>query len=382
MATENIDNSKTIALYLPSIDMGGAERQVLELAKGLDKSRWKVLILTNSINSRLLAEVSNLSDVKIILIDKSNKLVYPLRLLRTLYREKPHIVCAYLLSAQIYSLLVRAFLPKTRFIFSIRDARDYSEFFGFKGIYYRWITEKSAFLIDFYIFNSFAGREKRKCLPDEKVKVIPNGIDTNRFSPNPSSVATLRREAGVGENCLVVGIVSNFSMYKGYDTFIKAAKNVATQMPGVHFIAIGNHDTPLGAQMRGLVNELGLNEVFHFFGSRNDVPQLLPGMDILCSSSVTEGFSNSICEGMSCGVPCIVTDVGDSAVIVGDAGIVVPPSAPDTLAASIIKLLQMPTKERRRLGESARTRIVELFGIPRMVTATEKVYEQLLSSDN
>jgi len=381
MLTDKI-NKKTVVLYLPSLDIGGAERQVLELTKGLDKSRWNVLILTNFINTVLFSEISNVDGIKFILLEKNNKLVYPFRLLSTLYREKPHIVCSYLLSAQMYTLLVRIFLPRTKFIFCIRDALDYSVYLGAKGKYFRWLIEKSIKLVDHYIFNSVAGRKERSCFPDEKVRVIPNGIDTNKYYPDTSRRYSLRQEAGIGENAPVVGIVSNFSMYKGYETFIMAARNVVEQMPDVHFIAIGNYGTPLGGEMRSLVNELGLSAVFHFLGPRTDVPKLLPGMDILCSSSVTEGFSNSICEGMSSGIPCVVTDVGDSALIVGNTGIVVPVGNPGLLANGILKLLNLSPAERKGLGIESRKRIEENFSVSRMVAETEKVFESLLKWKN
>jgi len=105
-------------------------------------------------------------------------------------------------------------------------------------------------------------------------------------------------------------------------------------------------------------------------------------MDILCSSSVTEGFSNSICEGMSSGIPCVVTDVGDSALIVGNTGIVVPVGNPGLLANGILKLLNLSPAERKGLGIESRKRIEENFSVSRMVAETEKVFESLLKWKN
>jgi glycosyltransferase involved in cell wall biosynthesis len=372
---------RTVALFIPSLEIGGAERQLLELAKGLDKERWNVLVLTSSLNADFAAEAGDVAGLRILLLDRTPKVLFPFRLLAALKREKPCLLTSYLLSAQAYTLLIRPFLPRTRIVFSVRDAADYGAYHGARGRWFRMLVERSGAWVDAYIFNSAAGRKVRNRLPADKAHVIPNGIDTNAFRPDPAAGAFVRREAGIVDMAApVVGIVANFSPYKGYDTFIRAARIVADRMPAVRFVAIGNFDTPLGSAMRRLVHELELSGSFHFLGSRPDVRRLLPGFDVVCSSSVTEGFSNSICEGMASAVPCVVTDVGDSAAIAGDTGIVVPTGEHGQFAAGILALLELSPEERRLKGDAARLRIVEQFSIPRMVTATEELYEHLLSA--
>lgn len=283
-----------VALFIPALDIGGAERQILELAKGLDKARWDVLILTNYINPFVRTDLFGL---KIVIINKGCKLLYPLQLLATLYREKPSILCVYLVSAQAYALIVRIFVPGIKLVFSIRDAIDYSIYHGRRGRLIRLLLEKSTSFVHRYIFNSVAGRREKSFFPDGKSRVIPNGIDTHHFAPDQFARSYLAREANIDINGQFVGIVANFSIYKGYDVLIHAARKVVSLVPDVHFIAIGNHETALGREMKRLVNELHLASAFHFLGVRTDVNKLLPGIDVICSSSVTEGFSNAICEG-------------------------------------------------------------------------------------
>jgi len=379
---DNLNESarRTVALFIPALEMGGAERQLIELAKGIDKTKWNVLILTNFVNPTLSDELTNREGIRIVLLKREHKFLYPFRLLGTLYREKPCILNAYLLGAQAYALFIRPFAPGVKLVFSIRDAIDYStSHIGWER-FFRLLLEKSTPLVDYYLFNSMAGRREKSFLPDSKTQVIPNGIDTFRFSPDHAARSLLEKEAGIGAGAPLVGIVGNVSRYKGYDTLIRAARNVVDTIPETRFIAIGNIDTDLGREMAALVRDLGLAASFRFLGARRDVHRLLPGFDLLCSSSVTEGFSNAICEGMACGLPCVVTDVGDSAIIVGDTGIVVPPSDPDALATGIIRLLRTTPEDRLMMGDSARARIVEQFSIPRMVAATEKVFEQLVTT--
>ncbi len=371
-------NKRTVALFIPTLGMGGAERQVLELAKGIDKNRWNVLILTNSVHPSHEAEVACRLGIRIVFLNKKHKLLYPFKLLSILIREKPSILVAYLISAQAYALSIRFFVPKIKFIFSVRDALDYSLYHGRIGSFFGLLLDRGAALVDCYIFNSVAGRNIKGYLPISKTKVIPNGIDTHRYAPDNASRTYLMHELAITLNGPFVGIIGNVSVYKGYDTLIHSARKVLDLIPEVHFVAIGNHDSTLGQEMERLVGELKLSSVFHFLGSRSDVHKLAPAFDVLCSSSVTEGFANAICEGMACGVPCVVTNVGDSAAIVGETGVVVPVSDPDALAAGIVKLLLLSEEDRRRLGGAARMRIVELFSTSRMVEATEQIFEQLL----
>jgi glycosyltransferase involved in cell wall biosynthesis len=113
-------------------------------------------------------------------------------------------------------------------------------------------------------------------------------------------------------------------------------------------------------------------------GIRKDVESILPALDIGCLSSITEGFPNSICEFMASGVPCVVTDVGDAALIVGDAGIVVAKSDPVVLGKGLISLLKLTLSERVVLGQRARARIIEEYNLSRMVGTIEKLLESLL----
>src|SRR5207244_9405402 len=117
---------------------------------------------------------------------------------------------------------------------------------------------------------------------------------------------------------------------------------------------------------------------FHFLGARDDVERIVPGFDLYCSSSATEGFPNAVAEAMACGVPCVVTDVGDAAYLIGATGIAVPPRDAEALGDAIICGMAWSETERRRRGAAARARIGDHFSIDRMVAAHETLYRALL----
>jgi len=104
---------------------------------------------------------------------------------------------------------------------------------------------------------------------------------------------------------------------------------------------------------------------------------VMSAFDVLCSSSVAEGFSNVVGEAMACGTPCVVTDVGDSARVVAECGTVVPPSAPRALSDALLSLLALEPEQRRLLGTQGRKRVADHFSVPRLVARTVAVLESV-----
>lgn len=207
-----------------------------------------------------------------------------------------------------------------------------------------------------------------------RMHVIHNGFDVELFKPRPDARGDLRRLLGVAEATPIVGIVGRYHEVKDYDNFIGAAARVHRQMPGCRFVMIGHE---LDANNRALQESLeaaGVRPAFHLLGPRDDVQALVPGFDVFCLSSRSEGFPTVIGEAMASGVPCVATDVGDTAVLIGDAGLVVPPRDSHALAEGLLALLSKSDDERRNLGESARRRILSVYSIESTWQKYESVY--------
>ncbi len=211
----------------------------------------------------------------------------------------------------------------------------------------------------------------------EKMVVIPNGFDLDAFRPDPAARSAVRRELGLDGDAPLVGLVARFHPQKDHRTFVRAAALIRSRMSGVHFLLAGEGVTRGNEALAGWLGEEGLEGACHLLGRRDDVPRLLAALDVAVSSSVGEGFPNAVGEAMACGVPCVVTDVGDSARIVGETGRVVPPGEPEALARACLDLLAAGTGVRERLGMAARRRIEEHFGLPAVVARYERLYEEL-----
>lgn len=371
-----------IAVFLPDLCLGGAERQAVQLAVRLHRERFDCSVIVVRRRGELLPSLEGL---RVICLNKYSRIFRLCRLIYVLRSLRIDILQSSLLSTNVYALLARLGAPRVKVVIGIRDsiAERTWAFSSRRARLKTWllceVMKRLASLASLHVSNSQAGARIAAKKVRSSVLVVPNGIDTDRFRLEEFSLGLLRQHIGVADNTPVVGTLANCSIYKDYATFLRAAKLVLKEVPNAHFVSIGENRTSEGNSAKELVRELGLESAVHFLGLRNDVEKFLPGLNVFCSSSLTEGFSNSICEAMSCGVPAVVTDVGDSALIVGDTGIVVPPADPEQLAAGITRLLGITPAERQKCQVAARQRIVRNFGINEMVAKYETIYHTLLN---
>lgn len=205
---------------------------------------------------------------------------------------------------------------------------------------------------------------------------IPNGFDTDIFCPDESARSGLRHELGLGEDVPVVGMIARFDPMKGHSNFLAAVALLAEQYADVHFVLVGRGVDGENPLFQRAAKSALLVERMHLLGERQDIPALTAGLDVAVTPSVSEGFANAIGEAMSCGIPCVVTDVGDSAKVLGDCGRVVPPGDSVALAQAISELLRM-LETRRGLGLRARQRVIDEFSIAAIAARYEALYESL-----
>jgi glycosyltransferase involved in cell wall biosynthesis len=212
----------------------------------------------------------------------------------------------------------------------------------------------------------------------EKIVVIPNGFDVAAFKPDPAARRAVRRELGLPDGVPLIGLVARFDPYKDHHNFIQAAGHLRARWPEAHFLLCGLDVNWENRRLVSWINAARNRDRFHLLGLRRDIPRLTAALDIATVSSFSEAFPNVIGEAMACGVPCAVTDVGDSAMIVGDTGRVVPARDPSALAKAWSELLEAGLETRSQLGTAARRRIEEHFSLPAIVDRFEALYKELL----
>lgn len=210
-----------------------------------------------------------------------------------------------------------------------------------------------------------------------KMQVINNGFELKSLSATSEQRNLIRQLCGVKDQQLVIGMVGRFHPIKDHLNFIKAAHLVCQQFGNVHFILVGKGCDNHNIQLLNWLTQYDLVDKFSLLSQRNDVAACLSAMDIFCSSSLLEGFPNAVGEAMAMERPCVVTQAGDSALLVGDYGIVVPVQDAKALADGLIKMLNKPKEQRLLMAKQGKQRIIEHFALSQTVTLYEKLYYSL-----
>jgi glycosyltransferase involved in cell wall biosynthesis len=209
-------------------------------------------------------------------------------------------------------------------------------------------------------------------VPPERLRVIINGIDVQRFRPGPRSRA-LRSALGLSPTDVVIGHVARFAPVKNHVMLVNAFSALLRARPNAFLALVG--DGQLRGDIEARVDALGIRNRVAFLGLRTDLPDVYRDLDVLVLPSFSEATSMSILEGMASGLPVVATAVGGTPEILGhgDAGVLVPTDDAPALAAALERLVDLPA-ERSRLGSLARARAEANYSEERMLDAYEAAY--------
>ena len=218
----------------------------------------------------------------------------------------------------------------------------------------------------------------------EKFVFIPNGYDLTRFSCDVDSRQRLRIEWGVTEAELLIGLVARWDSQKDHPNLLRALAAIPPEFR-VRCVLVGNRMDESNRDLLNLASDLGVRRRIILAGSRSDIPAVMNAVDLHVLPSQSEAFPNVVAEAMACGTPCVVTDVGDSRLLVEDTGWVVPPNNPKELAKAIVEALTaIKHSGRDSIGRRCRARIEQNFSLDRMARAYDALWArvQLLDDEN
>ncbi len=233
------------------------------------------------------------------------------------------------------------------------------------------------------IYNTRIGAEQHEAFGYCSTQrcVIPTGFDYLQFRPDADARRQVRAELGLSEDAVLVGLIARYHPMKDHAGFLKAASLVVQSHPEVFFLLSGMRVNPNEPAFQDLLRKHNLENRVLLLGERKDMPQITAALDIACSASAWgEGFSNAVGEAMACGVPCVVTDVGDSAYLVSDTGLAVPPRQPEAFAKALSQLVAGGPSCRQQLGQAARQRIETEFSLASVAGRYEEIYRNTLQS--
>ena len=211
-----------------------------------------------------------------------------------------------------------------------------------------------------------------------RMVVIPNGFDFSNLTATAAQRKALREACGFSDDELVIGCLGRFHHAKGQDNFVKAAAIVAQSHPKIRFMMVGKDCDANNAKLMGWIHEHNLQDLFVLLGERHDVPICLAAMDVFCMPSHTEGFPNGLGEAMTMGLPCVATDVGDTAVLAGDTVSLVPAGNAQALAQALLTVLALSPEQRYQMGLNAKTRVIAEFSIEKACERFNTVYHDIV----
>ncbi len=225
-----------------------------------------------------------------------------------------------------------------------------------------------------------AQRHADKGYARERMVVIANGYDLSRYAPDGEARVRMRAQWDLPQDVPAIGCVARWDPLKDHANLLRAVAALVRdgRDAGLRCVLIGRGMDPANAELAALIDRLGLRDRLVLAGPSDDVPAAMNGLDLHVLSSCAEGFPNVVAEAMACGVYCVVTDVGDAAYIVGDAGVVVPPEQSEALARGIeTALREVASRGRERAGEAGRARVLENFDLARMVQSYIAVWRRI-----
>lgn len=371
------------------LNVGGPAQHAILLTSSLRSRSFDCQLVTGVVEppeGDMIALARQL-DVTPVVIPTLRNRISPLgdflslvRLIRLFLRERPDIVHLHLFKARILGGIA-ARLLRVPIVVETFHGTLFSEYYRpgmsrllvrVERIFARWMDAVVA-------VSRGIGAElvRLKVAPNDKIYVIPLGLDLEKFRDHGRARGTLRRELGLAGDVQLVGSVARLVPIKGLNFFVEAAARVTRLIPWAHFVIVG--DGPERAELERQVHAHDLGGKVRFLGWRSDLARIYPDLDIVVLSSLNEGTPVSVLEAMAAGRPVVATSVGGvpDVVVDGRTGVLVPPRDVEALAEAITALLKDP-ESRQRLGEAAQAAVMPAFSISRLAGDMEALYRRLI----
>jgi glycosyltransferase involved in cell wall biosynthesis len=401
-----------ILLLIPTLDVGGAEMDLVRTLPRLDRARFEVVVCA-FLGRGMLA--SQLIDAGIQVVGpyagrghRSPRLdaaarssaravfgILPRLLVRSvrtglgylglavligwkIRRDGFDVVHAILPSSYLMGVLANPLVGRRPLVMSRLSLNWYQQKFPVFGRIERGILHK---MVDLAIGNSQSILQDLRAegVPERKLLLVHNGIDATAFANRMIDRRQARERLEISRSALVLSAVGNLFPYKGHADLLQALRLLRDRLPPDWVLLVVGLDADGHlAELDRLVARLQLSRHVRFLGQCQDIPAILSAADIHVSASHTEGFPNNILEAMSAGLPVVATAVGGvpEQIVDGVTGLLVPAQSPADLAEALGALVANPERC-RGMGQAARERVKRHFPIERSVAALEQVYDGL-----
>lgn len=373
-----------VALFISSLHTGGTQRQITLTATGMAQRGVGVHLLSIYPGGEFWQQASTQPNIRFVALFETRPVTRvmralgllwaPVRLRHFLSMAQPDVLYSMLDLSNLIARLATFGKQVPLLVWGIRASvlqPDYRAAIPY------WLCKQLSGTVPLHIANSQKGLAAYK---QDRFQicagaVVHNGIDTDQFKFDASGRQALRRQWGVDEEAIVITLVGRFDQRKGHGVFLRMAARLNRSDARLRFVCVGPGTRSVKSQLADLAAAIGLGNTLLMLEDTRDMSNIYSASDIVVSASTGEGFPNVIGEAMACGRACVVTDVGDSAILVGDCGVVVEPDDEHALADAVSNAI---TKQ-EAMGQCGRIRIQTQFSVDIVVSNTLEVLNAALA---
>jgi glycosyltransferase involved in cell wall biosynthesis len=372
-----------ICHVITGLGTGGAQAALYRLVQTLHPPEFEHVVITLGAEDSMSAMFADAAELHHLAMHRGRLLPHEvLRLRRMLRAGHYDVIQSWMYHANLMAAMA-GWGEATPVVWNIRHSLHA---LSYEKRATRWVIRAGARLSRRpvrIIFNAAVSRAQHVAFgyDDARSVVIPNGFDTAEFAPRTAERARVRAELDIPADVLAVGLVARVHPMKDHATFLQAAKRFGEMHPHSVFVLVGEGADAANRELGALIDRLDLRDRVRLCGRRSDIAAIDNALDIAASSSAWgEAFPNATAEAMACGVPCVVTDVGDAPAIVDDTGEVVPPRDPVALGDAWARLAALGAGARRALGQRARARVIQHYAIDAGARQYANLYQAIAGS--
>lgn len=370
---------KSICHIITGLNDGGAEAVLYRLCKHDQANHHRVISLSGTGKYGPMLELLGVSVTAVNMSPRRPSPLALFRLVKLLRQEKPDVVQTWMYHADLLGGVAARIAGIKKIFWGIRHTTLEP---GKSKITTIWIVKFLAKL-SLWLPARIAVCAKQAMDVHEALgynhaimRLIPNGYDTADFTSRPEEARFLRAEWGVGPNMALIGTVGRYDPQKDHANLLQALALLHFRNIPLRCVLVGTNMDNDNQELIAQIQHLELEETVNLLGRRTDIPAVMSALDVhVLPSAYGEAFPNVVAEAMACETPCVVTDVGDAAYIVGDTGWVVSPRDPEALANAIGRALKLRQNDKwKQRCVSARARIEQQFDIERMIVAYHELW--------
>ncbi|CAN7341499.1 glycosyltransferase [Paenibacillus sp. LjRoot56] len=362
---------KRVIHIITGLGSGGAENMLYKLLKYSDKQRYYHEVIS-LMDEGVMGEKIEKLGIKIHTLNLSRKNIFKSILKAKSICKDFDYVNSWLYHADLFGFITAKLFSNKKLIWNIRHSNLDKEVNKARTLKIVKLNSLLSNFVDRITYNSNKAFENHREFgyTDKGSITIPNGFELDTFKFNPIDRINIRNGLSLKEHEKVIITVGRWNIQKDYYTLLLALNELRMKNVQFKMVMVGTNLDYSNKELVDLVNRYDLKGNLILLGRRADIPAILSAADIYVSSSLGESFSNAIGEAMACELPCVVTDVGDSKLIVGDTGLVV--NAKDHLDLAKKLLTMIMNVNNRESGKKARLRVVQYYDIRKIVESYEK----------